>query len=159
MSPFFSSAWSLTPTLLASGFMTGPFYHYGPSTPVSELAGEVWLLLIKLSGQIKRCDEVIPRMRNEADEEMVEELVDTGGRLVNKFRKALKACEKPMLQTISVGKLGEQTGVEFGKTMIDEENEWKKTERWMHSIRLWNLRFDANCEEMIRNLLAVKAPT
>ena len=31
-------------------------YHHGPATPISEMAGELWLLLIQLAGKIKRAD-------------------------------------------------------------------------------------------------------
>ncbi|KAK4673856.1 hypothetical protein QC763_115600 [Podospora pseudopauciseta] len=125
-------------------------YDKGPSAPISEMAGEMWLLLIRLTGRIKRSEEVVDRIGDEDDKEVVEEFLEAGDRLMVKFRKLLKACEKPMLETKKEGKLGMEAGVQFVRCMFGREFELKKTERWMTSVRLWNLRFDANCEEVIR---------
>ncbi|KAK0668550.1 hypothetical protein QBC41DRAFT_276733 [Cercophora samala] len=131
-------------------------YENGPSTPISDMAGEMWLLLIKLAGKIKRCDEIIPRIQDADEREMAEEFVEAGDRLTDKFRKVLKACEKPMLKTKSDGKLGNEAGVEFVRCMFGREGELEKTERWMASVTLWNLRFDANCEDVLRKPLKPK---
>jgi len=49
--------------------------------------------------------------------------------------------------------LGKSSGVEFVETLFGRDRELEKTEKFMQSVRLWNLRFDANCEEIL------KAPT
>jgi hypothetical protein len=38
-------------------------YHHGPATPISDMAGELWLLLIQLAGKVKRAEECMPRIR------------------------------------------------------------------------------------------------
>ncbi|KAK4186359.1 hypothetical protein QBC35DRAFT_387364 [Podospora australis] len=132
-------------------------YHHGPSTPISDMAGELWLLLIQLAGKIKRAEDVAPKIRAQENKEMVEEFIEAGDRLTDKLRKLLKACEAPMLRskvTNGVRKdpqLGKNAGVEFVETLFGRERELEKTERFMHSVRLWNLRFDTNCEEILRS--------
>ncbi|RYP78246.1 hypothetical protein DL771_000723 [Monosporascus sp. 5C6A] len=42
------------------------------------------------------------------------------------------------------------SGIAFIETLFGRDKELEKTERFMHSVRLWNLRFDANCEEILR---------
>jgi len=32
-------------------------YHHGPATLIADMAGEMWLLLIKLAGKINRAEE------------------------------------------------------------------------------------------------------
>ncbi|CAK7206579.1 hypothetical protein SEUCBS139899_009377 [Sporothrix eucalyptigena] len=128
-------------------------YHHGPTSPISEVAGELWLLLIQLAGKIRRTDEVMPRVRAKENREMLEDFIISGERLTDKLRKLLKTCEAPMLRT--TGKrdktqLGKNAGIEFVETLFGHDREMEKTERFMQSVRLWNLRFDANCEDILR---------
>ncbi|KAK3316479.1 hypothetical protein B0H66DRAFT_296181 [Apodospora peruviana] len=129
-------------------------YHHGPATPISDMAGEMWLLLIQLAGKLKRADEAVPKIRTKDNREMIEEFIEAGDRLTDKLRKLLKACEAPMLRSSAKARkdpqLGKNAGVEFVETLFGRERELEKTERFMTSVRLWNLRFDANCEEILR---------
>lgn len=127
-------------------------YSRGPSTPISEVAGELWLLLIQLSGKIKRGKETVPRVRTRDNKEMVEDFIESGQRLTDKLKKLLKSCEKPMLTASSKkdAQLGQRSGIEFVQTMFGRERELEKTEKFMQSVRLWNLRFDANCEDILK---------
>lgn len=54
--------------------------------------------------------------------------------------------------------LSKNAGVEFVNTMFGRERQLEQTEKIMSSIRLWNLRFDANCEEILRNPGGKSAP-
>lgn len=128
-------------------------YSRGSSTPISEVAGEMWLLLIQLAGKIKRGKEVVPRIRTLDNREMIDDFVTSGERLTDKLKKLLKCCEKPMLtaSTRKDAQLGQRSGIEFVETMFGRERELEKTEKFMQSVRLWNLRFDANCDEVLRN--------
>jgi len=128
-------------------------YHHGPATPISDMAGDMWLLLIQLAGKVKRAEETIPRIRGAEDKEMVDDFVGSGERLTERLRKLLKTCESPMLKATKAKKtqLGRNSGVEFVETLFGRERELEKTEKFMQSVRLWNLRFDANCEEILQN--------
>ena len=130
-------------------------YHHGPATPVTDTAGELWLLLIKLAGKIKRGEETLPKIRSAANMEIVEEFIEAGERMVDKLRKLLKVCEAPMLASAKKGKsaLGKNAGIEFVETMFGKDRELEKTERFMAGVRLWDLRFDTNCEEILRKPL------
>jgi hypothetical protein len=127
-------------------------YKHGPAQPMSEMAGEMWLLLIQLSGKLKRAEEVVPRIRSVENKEMVEDFIESGERLSDKLRKLLKACEAPMLKSAKKkeGQLGLNAGVEFVNTLFGRERELEKTERFMANVRIWSLRFDANCEEVLK---------
>ncbi|KAI8625992.1 vegetative cell wall protein gp1 [Xylariaceae sp. FL1651] len=128
-------------------------YHHGPSTPISDMAGEMWLLLIQLSGKIKRSEETVPQVRTQENREMLEDFIESGERLTDKLRSLLKRCEAPMLKASKkreAAQLGKSSGVEFVETLFGRERELEKTERFMQSVRLWNLRFDANCEDILK---------
>ncbi|TKW56122.1 hypothetical protein CTA1_8264 [Colletotrichum tanaceti] len=129
-------------------------YHHGPATPISDVAGELWLLLIQLAGKVKRAEEVVDRVRSAENRELIDDFIDSGERLTDKLRKLLKTCESPMLKAASKkgnAQLGKNAGVEFVETLFGRERELDKTERFMQGVRLFNLRFDANCEDILRN--------
>lgn len=130
-------------------------YHHGPSTPISDVAGELWLLLIQLAGKIKRAEECMPRIRSAENREMVDDFIESGERLTDKLQKLLKACERPMLKAgkkngKDTPQLGKNAGTEFVDSIFGRDRQLENTEKFMASTRLWNLRFDVNCEEILR---------
>jgi len=130
-------------------------YHHGPATPIADMAGELWLLLIQLAGKVKRAEECMPRIRKEENREMVEDFIESGERLTDKLKKLLKACETPMLKAgkrhgKDSAQLGKNAGTEFVDSIFGRDRQLEHTEKFMSSIRLWNLRFDANCEDILR---------
>lgn len=129
-------------------------YHHGPGTPISDMAGDLWLLLIQLAGKVKRAEECVPEIRAQENREMVEDFIESGERLTDKLRTLLKRCEAPMLKVNKrkdAPQLGKGAGVEFVETLFGRERELDKTERFMQSVRLWNLRFDANCDDILKH--------
>lgn len=129
-------------------------YHHGPATPIADMAGELWLLLIQLAGKVKRAEECMPRIRKEESREMVDDFIESGERLTDKLKKLLKACETPMLKAgkkhgKDSAQLGKNAGTEFVDSIFGRDRQLDATEKFMASIRLWNLRFDANCEDIL----------
>ena len=132
-------------------------FHYGPATPLAEMAGELWLLLIQLAGKVKRAEETMPKIRKQESREMVEDFLESGERLWIRFAKLLKVCEDYMWKVakkesgaqkpISMGK---NSGCEFVDSIFGRDRELEKTEKLMTGMRLWSMRFDANCEEILR---------
>ncbi|KAI4115496.1 MAG: hypothetical protein LQ338_007853 [Usnochroma carphineum] len=135
-------------------------FHHGSASPMSEVAGDLWLLLIKLAGKMKRADECLPRVRAPDNQEMVEDFLESGDRLWGRFKRLLKACEEFMWRAAkregSKGsiKMGKNSGCEFVDSIFGRDRELESTENLMQSIRLWNMRFDANCEDILRRPLA-----
>ncbi|KAL9619965.1 MAG: hypothetical protein Q9160_005434 [Pyrenula sp. 1 TL-2023] len=130
-------------------------YHHGASTPMADVAGDLWLLLIKLAGKMKRAEECVPRIRSVDSREMVEDFLESGARLWVKFKSLLKDCEKFMWRAAKRegGKglsMGKNAGCEFVESIFGRDRELEHTERLMNNVRLWNMRFDANCEEILR---------
>lgn len=133
-------------------------FHHGASTPMADVAGDLWLLLIKLAGKVKRADECLPRIQRIEAQEVVEDFLESGDRLWNRFKKLLKACELYMWKAAkreSGGKgapvsMGRNSGCEFVESIFGRDRELENTEKLMNSIRLWNMRFDANCEDILR---------
>ena len=132
-------------------------FHHGPATPMSEVAGDLWLLLIKLAHKMKRAAECLPRVRDHDNQEMVDDFLISGDRLWARFKKLLKHCEEFMWKVAKkegakgAVKMGKNSGCEFVDSIFGRDRELEETESLMQSIRLWNMRFDANCEGILRN--------
>ncbi|KNA98679.1 hypothetical protein FOXG_02976 [Fusarium oxysporum f. sp. lycopersici 4287] len=105
------------------------------------------------AGYVKRAEETVGRVRTPDNRDLVEEFIEAGERLTEKLRSLLKACEAPMLKAAKRKQagLGKNAGVEFVETLFGRDRELDKTEKFMQNVRLFNLRFDANCEEILRN--------
>ena len=130
-------------------------YHHGASTPMADVAGDLWLLLIKLAGKMKRAEECVRRIRSLANQDMVEDFIESGSRLWDKFKELLKICEGYMWRAAkrsgSKGvSMGKDAGIEFVDSIFGRDRELEVTEKIMNSFRLWNMRFDANCEQILR---------
>lgn len=125
-------------------------FQYGPDSPVSLMGQELWLLLIQLAANIKRAEEGIERVRRPDNKELIEDFLESGDRLFNRFKSLLRACEAPVIKALK--KNSESSGVEFIKTLFSRNKELTRTEKFMTRVRLWNLRYDANCLEILLNL-------
>ncbi|KAJ5782424.1 hypothetical protein N7457_004198 [Penicillium paradoxum] len=131
-------------------------FHHGASSPMADVAGDLWLLLIKLAGKVKRADECLPRIKRVEAQEVVEDFLESGERLWSRFKKLLKGCELYMWKAAKRegGKgpvsMGRNAGCEFVESIFGRDRELENTEKFMNSVRLWNMRFDANCEDILR---------
>lgn len=132
-------------------------YHHGASTPMADVAGELWLLLIKLAGKVKRADEFLERAHSRETAELLEDFLDSGERLWNRFKTLLKDCEQFMYKAAKreTGRsapvsMGRNAGCEFVESIFGRDRKLQDTEKLMNSIRLWDMRFDANCEAILR---------
>ncbi|KAF2276035.1 uncharacterized protein EI97DRAFT_46367 [Westerdykella ornata] len=133
------------------------FYH-GPGSPFAEMAGELWLLLIQLAGKVKRAEEIMPKIRKQEGRELVEDFLESGERLWIRFAKLLKVCEEYMWKAAKKENgdkkpvsMGKNSGCEFVDSIFGRDRELEKTEKLMTGMRLWSMRFDANCEEYLRH--------
>ncbi|KAF2740050.1 hypothetical protein EJ04DRAFT_264619 [Polyplosphaeria fusca] len=132
-------------------------FAYGPASPLAEMAGELWLLLIQLAGKVKRAEELMPKIRRNENREMVEDFLESGERLWIRFAKLLKMCEDYMWKAAKKEtgdkkpmSMGKNSGCEFVDSIFGRDRELEKTEKLMTGMRLWSMRFDANCEEILR---------
>lgn len=97
-----------------------------------------------------RSEECIDRIRSKDNREMIEDFIESGERLTGKLKKLLKGCELPMLEAGTKQGNAQNAGTEFLDSMFGRDRGLPATERFMASVRLWNLRFDANCEDILK---------
>jgi len=55
-------------------------YHHGLATPVADMAGELWLLLVQLAEKVKRAEGCMPRIRQKENREMIDDFIESGER-------------------------------------------------------------------------------
>ncbi|KAF2448953.1 hypothetical protein P171DRAFT_345953, partial [Karstenula rhodostoma CBS 690.94] len=131
-------------------------FVHGSATSFTEMARELWLLLTQFAGNIKRAEEILPRVRRQENHEMVEDFLESGERLWMRFAKLLKVCEDHMWKAAKKESgekpvsMGKNSGREFLESIFGRERELEKTLKLMTGIRLWSMRFDVNCEEILR---------
>ncbi|KAF2761639.1 hypothetical protein EJ05DRAFT_482492 [Pseudovirgaria hyperparasitica] len=130
------------------------------ASPLAEMAGDLWILLIKLAGNVKRAEEVSPLVRCKESREIVEDFLESGERLWTRFGKLLKVCEEYMWKPSKDGKsgraekpavMGRDSGVEFVDSMFGRDRELERTEKLMTAMRLWDIRFEANCKDILKH--------
>jgi hypothetical protein len=128
-------------------------YRYTASHPFADVAGEMWLLLIKLAGKMKRSQECLPRVGSQEARETIKDFLSSSYRLWDKFKDLLKESEYFMLKAAKregSKKMGKNAGTEFVDSIFGRDRFLDQTETLMQSIRTWNHRFDANCEHILR---------
>ena len=125
---------------------------------MSEVAGELWLLLIQLAGKVKRAEDTLPRVRQDKSRDLVDDFLESGERLWQRFNKLLKICENYMWKAAKKESrdtknitMGKNSGCEFVDAIFGRERELERTEKLMTGIRLWSLRFDANVTPVLEN--------
>ncbi|KAK0655000.1 hypothetical protein B0T16DRAFT_424121 [Cercophora newfieldiana] len=129
------------------------YRHGSVPTPISEMAGDLWLLLTELGTKTYRSEMAVSRIRSKGDRTMVLEFINTGADLMRRLRRRLKACEIPMMQLVGGGETIPKTGgLEFVDTFFGRDGELTKTEEFMAAVRVWNYKFDERCERVLRKL-------
>lgn len=132
-------------------------YHHSANAPIAEVAGDLWLLLIKLAGKMQRADECLDRITGRHDHQLVGDFLASGDRLWGRLSDLLKTCEEYMWKAATKGgkkgsvDMGKHTGCVFVDSIFGRDRELETTEGLMQSIRLWNMRFDANCEDILHH--------
>lgn len=110
-------------------------HTYGRACPMSDVAGNLWLLLIRLAGKAKRADVCMCRIMSVDEHELVNDFLESGERLWVRLRKILKACEESMVSTERRRNKGgipaimsSESGRVFVKTLLGRDRELENTE-------------------------------
>lgn len=130
------------------------FARHGEGEPARKLSGDVWLVLLKLAGKIKRAETAtVEHLVSEEDWLMLRMYITDGDQLMQSFCSLLRKCEAPMLQAAEDEegrRLGTEAGFEFVKTMFGKDRQLEVTEGWLRDVRAWIYRFEHTCESIIR---------
>ena len=135
-------------------------FYYGGGSPMAGVAGELWVSLIRLDGKMKRAREGVGRVRDADERGMLTDFINSGDRVWRKWEDLLKVCESPMWKVAEKGRrggvrMGTKAGTEFVGTMFGRDRELERTQRWMSGVRLWSMRFDANCVDALKKTVSL----
>ncbi|KAH6990137.1 hypothetical protein EDB80DRAFT_729555 [Ilyonectria destructans] len=126
-------------------------FRHGLGNPISEMAHDLWQLLIQLISKKDFSEACVSSISGD-ERKLIHEFIEGGERLLDKLNSLLKRCERLMPKPSKrkgTTQLGEKEGVEFVELLFGRERQLRGTKRFMRSMRLWNLRFDANCQEIL----------
>lgn len=127
-------------------------YRYPSPHPLSDMAADLWLLLIDFGGKLKSAEKTYPSVRSKTNRAIVEEYIEAGERLSDRLSDLLKRCEEPMLRASKrTGSLGKNSGVEFVETLFGRDRELERTHKLMKSMDTYVKRFKHNCHEICAN--------
>lgn len=130
-------------------------YKCGASSPMADMAGDMWLLLIKLAGKIKRAKECVLRFEDPDERDTIYDFIKGGQRLWKSFKLLLKDCEVFMMRAAKTQgnktMMGKNAGTEFVDSMFGKNRHLEQTEVLMQKLRNWATQFDVNCEQLLRH--------
>lgn len=95
------------------------------------------------------------RIRSLGNREIVEGSLESGHRLRVTLKKLIQACETHQAKVDDGHKNKElqpekDLDIGFIDSIFGRDRQLENTEKLMAGIRLWNLIFDANCEDILR---------
>lgn len=124
-------------------------YRHGPETVALDVAGDLWLALIALSGKMRQAEHLLRRKSNGAKRKVIEDFLDDGDELWDRFRTLLRRCEKSMMRvarrdrdTGQVVSMGASSGCEFVDHIFGDGRGLEETQDLIDSMVSWDKRFD-----------------
>lgn len=130
-------------------------HYFGRSAPLTNTATDLWLLLLHIEIGISAASKTSPIVRKRENRELVEDFLESAERLITKFQDITKACESLMLKVSrdSEGTVPDRAVRPFLLTLFDASaaGELDRVKKWMSSARLWEMRFHANCDRILKN--------
>lgn len=136
-------------------------FHYGANAPVADIAGNLWISLIRLAGKVKHASECAAMVCSHDAREILEDFLKSGERLWARFKKLLNVCELYYMWKAATQEgtqrgvnMGPSSGREFIDSIIGHDREWKNMEKLLDSIQRWNMQFDASCDDILMHSLA-----
>lgn len=124
---------------------------YGGGSSVSDIAGDLWLLILHLPGMLRLSYEFLKGSTGTSFEdlgnyEMMRDFIEAGDHLMERLQRFLRDYEEPVSEALDEKELGES----LVDIVFDHEGDLARTEALIYSIRLWNLRWDANCADVVK---------
>ncbi|MCJ1403904.1 hypothetical protein MMC11_007127 [Xylographa trunciseda] len=104
-------------------------YHHGARSPIADIAGELWLLLIELAGKTKRAESQLSRLRP-TDREMILDFLDSGDIIWNRLKKLLKVCEDHMSKAFKRDKRESSSSKDRGIQSPESQKKHKGDEKF-----------------------------
>ena len=122
-------------------------YFHGGGTPLADMAGELWVLVIELSVKLERLYSEDVRGGRE-----VGSMIGDGERLWQRLEVLVGKCEAPMLRVMRSGagddvETDVEAGGRFVEWMFGRERKLQVTEKLMSDIRIWSRKYDMKLED------------
>ena len=122
--------------------------HYKAGSPMSEVAGDLWVLLIKFAGKMKRAEAGISRIRSKTNRMRVQEFINDGQKIWAMLERQLDKCEEYMWECAKKNKetgatvMDPNAGSELVKGLFGRDRRLGRTEKLMQQLRNWTVEFE-----------------
>lgn len=131
--------------------------HYAAGSPMADIAGHVWLLMLKMASKTMRAEACLPKVRTRDDRAMLQQFLDDAEDIWERFDELVDVCEKPMTDRVKrkggKAEIDAGAGAEFVKTMFGRDKLLEDTEALRTTMHLWDERFDDNCAVVLKRSL------
>lgn len=144
-------------------------YCAGEGMPLTGMSEDLERLLEGMLSRSGDARYVLNLPLSEMEREMLEDFVESSGRVLDKMQKVVRRCEDPMLAVGEGGrrkrsrrglsmkrKLEPQAGEVFVYCLFGVDGMLEETRAVMQQIRLWEKRFDVNCEGIVRKAVEIE---
>ena len=132
--------------------------HYSAGSPIADIAGHIWILILKLAVKTARAQLCLPRVRSSHERAQLREFVAQGEEIWGRFDRLVAVCEEAMWRTARRGKegkmeVGGEAGRAFVETMFGRDGELEEAEVVRDGLFVWDQRFDDECGGVLRRAL------
>lgn len=122
----------------------------GSQNPINDVAGDLWLQMIRFYGEIKTSEWFVRGNKRATDAKslqalhLVRCLLHDTKPLIKELKRLLRQCEKFMLKAKRKGKLclGKRSAYAFVDTLFGRDDLLEDTQNFVQGMRNWNFKFD-----------------
>lgn len=136
-------------------------HAYGKDAPETQASHHLWDLIVQMADKLRSSEKFVAQslrienVEQGENSDMVRDFIEAGERLMEKFQKHLKKCERSVERSVDgsgnneTGFLSSDECVTFVKVLFSSARHFENTTSLVRNIRLWNVRWDANCADVV----------
>lgn len=116
------------------------------------IPGEIWLQLHKEAKNMQRAYASIPTIEFSDNEEIIQDFLESGKRLIVRCKTLIDICKEYIRRTPPSGNVVGFSIIRRQLTLAELEKQMQSDgENLMRVLSLWNLRFEANCNDILEH--------
>lgn len=136
-------------------------HAYGKHAPGTLASHNLWNLIAQVADKLRSSEKFVAQSAGVENVEqgenldMVRDFIESGKRLMEKSQKHLKKCERSMERSVNgsgnndTGFLSSDECLTFVKALFSSARHFENTASLVRNMRLWNVRWDANCADVV----------
>lgn len=131
--------------------------RYDANSPMADIAGHLWLLMLKLDSKTTRVRACLPDVRSRREAAPLRKCLKEAEHIWERFDELVRVCEQPMLDQIRErsGKkeVDARAGLLFVRMMFGRDQELEFTEEVRTRMHHWDEQFEDECAGILGRYL------